>query len=167
MPKSKIKVSPYVVGFVNAVKNGTPCWAAITSISKKTGKPTSSIVASLKNAGVVGTQTLHGQPICWPSFPVKASRTGAKTSQYQQWQWFISWCLSSGIVTPRQLTSWTRSPATFVNNCGRIILKQFSSPAGFVKTRATAIRPFGPGVPASYKFNAYTRASKARYRKAA
>lgn len=167
MPYSKFSVSPFTSSFTTAIKNGTPCWTAINNISRKTGKSPKSIISSLRKAGVVHTQTFHGQPVCWPAFPVKTSRTNAKTCQYNQVQWFISWCLSTGIVTPRQFTSWTRSPATFVSNCRKIVARQFAGTSGWSKTRVITPSVFSFRTPTSFAFSKYARTFKARYRKAA
>ena len=121
---TNIKKSPYASSFRTGIKSGKPCSAVIASISKRTGKPITSIVKSLCKAGVCYCQKFNGTWIYWPAFPCKSG--ASTTCQTQMWQSFIDWCMASGNCKPAQLEKKVSGQKNFMAFCRHFFAKQFS-----------------------------------------
>lgn len=116
--------SPYASSFRTGIKSGKPCSAVIASISKRTGKPITSIVKSLCKAGVCYCQKFNGTWIYWPAFPCKSG--ASSTCQTTMWQSFIDWCMASGSCKPAQLDKKVSSQKNFMAFCRHFFARQFS-----------------------------------------
>lgn len=135
-PKFK---SPYAKPFITGCKNGTPCTTVVNTISKRTGKPVSTIWNSLCKAGVCCCCKFNGTCVYWPNFPVKKNPTVGRTCQTNMWQCFIDWCMCTGCCTPTQLNRNCSSQKTFMNFCRSFFGKQFT-PMTMTKTKRSPKR---------------------------
>jgi hypothetical protein len=121
--KSTFK-SPYASSFKTGIKSGTPCSTVVENIAKRTGKPITSIVNSLRKAGWCYCQKFNGTWIYWPAFPCKSGAT--TTCQINMWQSFIDWCVAGGFCKPKQLQKKISSQKNFMAFCRHFFAKQFS-----------------------------------------
>ena len=118
--------SPYATSFKTAIKGGTPCWTAITNIAKRTGKTPTTVATSLKKAGLVIGQKFNGQWIWIPTFVGRKSAQFTKTCQYHHWNWFINWCLVSGVATPRQIVTCFGTQPYFMSAAKKFFAREFT-----------------------------------------
>ncbi len=119
--------SPYATSFKNSCKRGTPFYQAVNNIAKKNNKSTQVIWNSLFKANLVWRQKFNGQWTYFPSFSCKTKATAAKTSQYECWQYFCEWMLSSGQCTPEQLKKNCGSQKEFMSWCRKFWGKQYTT----------------------------------------
>ena len=118
--------SPFAKAFMSGCKNGTPCTTVVNNISKRTGKPVSTIWNSLCKCGVCCCCKFNGTCVYWPNFAVKKNSTCAKTCQTSMWQCFVDWCLCCGCCTPNQLNRNCGSQKAFMSFCRSFFGKQFT-----------------------------------------
>lgn len=118
--------SPYATPFKSAIKRGTPAGTAVAAIAKRSGRPVSTIFASLHKADLCHRQKLNGQWIYWPVEAKKGSATNAKSSQLQMWQSFVDWCIVSGNCKPEQLWNYSGSQQDFMAYCRKFFNRQIS-----------------------------------------
>jgi len=118
--------SPYTQAFVAGCRTGQPCSTVINNICKRTGKNFNTVCASLCKAGVCRGQKFNGQWICWPNFKVPTNNTWSKKAQWNLWQGFVDWCVTSGYCTPNNLNtkSATGNQAQFMKNCQSLMSTQ-------------------------------------------
>lgn len=116
---SRTNKSPYASSFTNSIKKGWTTSQAVCAISKRTGKSTNTIFASLKNAGLCKGQRFNGTWTYWPATNVKVrtSKSSAKSCANMIKQSFIDWCLSTGHCTTKSLTGKGINPAAFSSYC--------------------------------------------------
>lgn len=100
--------SPYASAFKSALKRGTSYNDAVNSIAVRHKKSPKIVWNSLHRAGLCFKQKFNGQFIFIPWEAKKTNGTIAKLNQFNTWQWFTEWCISSGFCTPDQ--AW--------NHCG-------------------------------------------------
>jgi hypothetical protein len=124
---SKKVTSPFASAFKSGIKSGTPCGMVINAISKKTGKPVSSVIKSLTKAGLCFCQKFNGTWVCWPTFKCTTSSAKWNTCQTNMWQCLVDWCCMSGTVKPTQLKSKIGSQKSFMSACKSLFGKQMST----------------------------------------
>lgn len=118
--------SPYAASFRTACNKGVSYNAAVENIAKRWKTTTNQVWSSLYKAGCCNRQKFNGQ---WIYFPTnfKASSRNAKNAQYEAWQWFCEWCLSSGNCTTTKFAKNYGSQSAFAKAFANYWTKQFSS----------------------------------------
>ncbi len=143
--------SPFAKVFIAGCRKGQPCYTVINSICKRTGKSFNTVCASLCKAGVCHGQKFNGQWICRPNFKTPVNTYSAKQAQWNLWQGFVDWCVTSGYCTPVNLNKFasTGKQAQFMKNCQSLINRQCSV-VGVSKVKAvksvvykTSVKPYG------------------------
>jgi len=124
---TKKATSPFASSFKSGIKSGTPCGMVISSISKKTGKPVSSIVKSLNKAGLCWCQKFNGTWVCWPTFKCTTKSSKWNTCQVTLWQCLVDWACMSGTTKPTLLKNKVGSQKAFMSACKSLFGKQVSS----------------------------------------
>ena len=132
---SKFK-SPFASPFKSAINRGTSWNTAVSNIAKRSGKTPEFIWNSLYKADLCYRQKFNGQ---WIYFPIDAAKCPAgtqKVSQFQMWQWFCEWSISSGFVTPEQFTKHLGSQQDFMTWSKKFWGRQFTSTKKGTKSRS-------------------------------
>ncbi len=122
--------SPYASSFKSAMKNGTPCGVAVNSIAKNKGKTPKMVFESLFKAGLCFRQKFNGQWIYFPWDISKSNSTTWKNSQFNSWQWFTEWCISSGFCTPDQAWNHCGTQKDFMIWYKKFFGRQFNGVSG-------------------------------------
>jgi len=138
MPTTNKNTSPYATSFKSAIKRGTPCFVAVQNIAKRTKKSPNQVFESLFKAGLCFRQKVAGQWVYWPCDWNKTNATNAKTCQNNMWQWFVDWCLCTGVCTPEQLHNHCGSQQDFMNYCKKFWNKQFNTGSKSSKSGKTS-----------------------------
>ena len=169
--------SPYATAFKAAMKRGTSYNTAVNSIAGRSSKSTEQVWNSLYKAGLCFRQKFNGQWIYFPWDISKSNSTTWKNSQFNSWQWFTEWCITSGNCRPEQFKNNCGSQKEFMTWCRKYFGKQFSgnnSPARKSgrtrKTAKTRTRKSSKSssIRSSYKFSkSGSRKSARSYRRAA
>ncbi len=118
--------SPYATSFKSAIKRGTSYTTAVESIAKRCKKTQATVWESLFKAGWCYRQKFNGQWFYWPKEVGKFSAATRKTSQYNMWQWFAEWCITSGYFTPQQFHKHCGSQKEFMTWCRKFWGKQYT-----------------------------------------
>lgn len=126
MPTTKKNKSPFATSFKSAINRGTPCFVAVQNIAKRTKKSPNQVFQSLFKAGLCFRQKIAGEWVYWPCDWHKTNATNAKICQNNMWQWFVDWCLCTGVCTPEKLQKHTGSQQEFMSFCKKFWGKQFT-----------------------------------------
>ena len=127
MPSTKSFKSPYATSFKSAVRRGTPASVAVANIARRSSSTPVQIFQSLFKAGLVQRQKINGHWIYWPVEGHKAPSTISKQAQWQLWQAYVDWAISSGIATPQQIASGTGSQQQFIAFQRKFFNRQFTT----------------------------------------
>ena len=140
MPKPTTFKSPFGSSFTSAVRRGTPCTQAVWNISQRQNTTPGKVWQSLWKAGLVQRQKMNGQWIYWPVNGQKGPAGQWKSAQWQMWQWFVDWCITSGQCTPKQLLSHHGSQQAFMTWCRKFFGKQWPSQSSTTTRRTSTGR---------------------------
>lgn len=118
--------SPFATPFKSALKRGTSYNEAVNNIASRNHKSPQQVWESLFKAGLCFRQKFNGQWIYFPWNAAKTSSTTWKKSQFNAWQWFSEWCLTSGTCTPEQFKNHCGAQKSFMTWCRKYFGKQFT-----------------------------------------
>lgn len=125
---SKTYKSPFATSFKSAIKRGTPCSVAVQNIASRNKKSPQTVFESLFKAGLCHRQKFNGQWIYWPVNVTKnANATNRNECQWNMWQSFVDWFISSGFCTPEKLNNCASSQQEFMAFCRKYFNKQFAT----------------------------------------
>lgn len=124
MPNKNYK-SPFATSFKSAVKRGTSYNVAVENIASKNKKTVQFVWESLWKAGLANRQKFNGQWLYWPANVTKANAKTWKHTQWNAWQWFVEWALTTGNVTPEQLNKLSNQK-DFMTFCKKFWGKQYT-----------------------------------------
>lgn len=127
MPSTNTFKSPYATSFKSAVRRGTSASVAVANIARRRHSTPVQIFQSLFKADLVQRQKINGHWIYWPVEGHKAPSTVSKQAQWQLWQAYVDWAISSGMATPQQISSSTGSQQQFIASQRKFFNRQFSS----------------------------------------
>ena len=136
--------SPFASAFKSACKRGTNFNTAVSNIAKRNGKSTETVWNSLFKAGLVWRQKFNGSWLYFPSFECTTKASGWKDAQFDAWQAFAAWALSSGQCTPEQLKKNCGSQAEFMSWCKKFWGRQFSSASSSSTKKSSSSRTAKP-----------------------
>ena len=175
--------SPYASSFNAAIKRGASYTTAVQNIADRKNKNSAAVWESLFKAGHCFRQKFNGKWIYFPCNVKKANATTRSVTQYNSWQWFCEWCLTSGLATPAQFNNHTGSQKEFMTWCRKFFGRQFAATtkttrrktarrkttrSKSVRTKSAPSKSRRRSAVKSYKFPAKRRSStSSRYRRAA
>lgn len=118
--------SPYASAFKSAIKRGTSWNVAVNNIASRNNKTPEFVWNSLYKADLCFRQKFNGKWIYIPFDASKTNSTISKSSQYNTWQWFTEWCITSGVCKPQHFENNCGSQKEFMNWCRKYFGKQFT-----------------------------------------
>lgn len=150
--------SPFATAFKAGVNRGTSYNHVVWNIAKRSNKSPEFVWESLFKANLCWRQKFNGQWIYFPCELKKSNATTVKFGQYNMWQWFCEWCLTSGTCTPEQLHKHHGSQKEFMTWCRKFWSAQYTT------AKTTKKRPVSKS--RNYSFATATKSRSTR-RKAA